>query len=144
MKDVFHCFFLYQYDIHNLDIEKKTILADPRAAVRWENISIADPLLEREEVALEPTEKATERQMAVEVTAKAVKTLKLSAKFTCPECKAEYQKEGSFKKHIADVHGKNSEKSSGSDDKSLMCDFCEKTAVFNSGTHETYKDSQKV
>ena len=72
MKDAFHCFF-YQYDIHNLDIEKKTILADPRAAVRWENISIADPLLEREEVALEPTEKATERQMVVEVIAKAVK-----------------------------------------------------------------------
>ena len=139
----FSLFFLYQYDIHNLDIEKKTILADPRADVRWENITITDPIVEMEEVPQEPTivekgevsqestEKQTENQ--VEVIAEAVKTSKLSATFTCPECKAKYKKEGFFKKHLADVHGKGSaDKSSDSGDKSsgggksLICDFCEK------------------
>ena len=36
----FGLFFLYQYEIHNLEIENRTILADPREEVRWDNIKI--------------------------------------------------------------------------------------------------------
>ena len=36
----FGLFFLYQYEIHNLEIENRTILAAPREEVRWANIKI--------------------------------------------------------------------------------------------------------
>ena len=42
----FSLFFLYQYEIHNLDIENKTIVADPRSEVRWETIKFNKPILE--------------------------------------------------------------------------------------------------
>ena len=38
--------WLYQYEIHNLDIENKTIVADPRSEVRWETIKFNKPILE--------------------------------------------------------------------------------------------------
>ena len=44
--------------------------------------------------------------------------MKLDSKFTCPDCKAQYQIEGKFKKHLADVHG-NGKKDS-------ICTYCEK------------------
>ena len=106
------CFFLYQYDIHNLDIEKITVLADPRADIRWEFITIVDPKLE--EISLQSSEKV----VSVDHITETVETMKLDSKFTCPDCKAQYQIEGKFKKHLADVHG-NGKKDS-------ICTYCEK------------------
>ena len=108
----FSLFFLYQYDIHNLDIEKKTVLADPRADIRWEFITIVDPKLE--EISLQSSEKV----VSVDHITETVETMKLDSKFTCPDCKAQYQIEGKFKKHLADVHG-NGKKDS-------ICTYCEK------------------
>ena len=44
----FGLFFLYQYEIHNLEIEQKTILADPREKVRWDDIKITQVVVESE------------------------------------------------------------------------------------------------
>ena len=108
----FSLFFLYQYDIHNLDIEKITVLADPRADIRWEFITIVDPKLE--EISMQSSEKV----VSVDHITETVETMKLDSKFTCPDCKAQYQIEGKFKKHLADVHG-NGKKDS-------ICTYCEK------------------
>ena len=36
----FTLFFLYQYELHNLDVEQMTILADPRQEYRWLNLKV--------------------------------------------------------------------------------------------------------
>ena len=36
----FTLFFLYQYELHNLDVEHMTILADPRQEYRWLNLKV--------------------------------------------------------------------------------------------------------
>ena len=116
----FGLFFLYQYEIHNLEIENQTILADPREDVRWDNINIIPVDLESETLSTpskhQPVEKSAQ---GIEVVTNAVKKLALSKEFKCPECKASFVKEGNLKIHSNTVHNKS--KGNGN-----TCDHCEK------------------
>ena len=116
----FGLFFLYQYEIHNLEIENQTILADPREDVRWDNINIIPVVLESETLSApskhQPVEKSAQ---GIEVVTNAVKKLALSKEFKCPECKASFVKEGNLKIHSNTVHNKS--KGNGN-----TCDHCEK------------------
>ena len=106
------CFFFISVWYPQSWYWEKTVLADPRADIRWEFITIVDPKLE--EISLQSSEKV----VSVDHITETVETMKLDSKFTCPDCKAQYQIEGKFKKHLADVHG-NGKKDS-------ICTYCEK------------------
>ena len=113
----FGLFFLYQYEIHNLEIEKRTILADPREDVRWDNIKISQVVIETPSLLDEQNvEKGTGGDLEFITTV--VKKLTMSEKFVCPECKAEFVKEGNLKQHTSVVH--NQSKNTGN-----ACGHCQ-------------------
>ena len=118
----FGLFFLYQYEIHNLEIEQKTILADPREQVRWDNIKITQVVVEskRQPLLDEQHIKAVEKGIGADIdfVTNVVKKLTLSKKFQCPECNAEFVKEGKLKQHTSAVHHQN--KNPGN-----ACHYCE-------------------
>ena len=107
----FGLFFLYQYDVHNLDIENRTILADPREGVRWDNIKIV-------QVTLSTTSEQDSTGPDIELVTDVVKMLTLSKQFKCPECKAVFKIEGKLKQHTSTVH--NQSKSTGN-----ACEHCD-------------------
>ena len=116
----FGLFFLYQYEIHNLEIEHQTIPADPREDVRWNNIKITPVVLGSETVSSpSQQEKAVEKnaEADIESVANAVKKLVLSKEFKCPECDAVFVKEGKLKQHTMSVHNQKKEH---------VCGHCER------------------
>ena len=86
-----------QYDVHNLDIENRTILTDPREDVRWDNIKIV-------KVTLSTTSEQDSTGPDIELVTDVVKMLTLSKQFKCPECKAVFKIEGKLKQHTRTVH----------------------------------------
>ena len=112
----FGLFFLYQYEIHNLEIENRTILADPREEVRWDNIKIVKVTLSTTSEQDKAVEKSTGPD--IELVTDVVKKLTLSKQFKCPECKAVFKFEGKLKQHTSIVH--NPGKNTGN-----ACEHCE-------------------
>ena len=128
----FSLFFLYQYEIHNLEIEKKTIMTDPRSDERWTNLTITDPTKEKIKTSTEKLSKRKEaHQETVPDTNKpsdceervgnietensepsttmeeievAISNLKLKSKFECLECGAQYDREGNLNNHMKVKH----------------------------------------
>lgn len=123
----FFLFFLYLYEIHNLECEGMTILADPREEFRWQ--SLQDEENEVEDTSDHVTEKLsanvteTEKSpMPLEDILKTSLRLEENHIFKCGECSNEYKKEGFLKRHIEMKHN-----STGS-----TCEECGK--VFSTGT----------
>lgn len=104
----FSMFFLYQYELHNLDVERNTILADPRHEYRWLNVKTDDPNLEDVE--------ETEVKKVVEEPSAAPLSQNPDYPFPCDQCDAKYKKEGFLKNHVVKKH--NAEAAGG------VCDEC--------------------
>ncbi len=108
----FSLFYLYQYEIHNLDIENKTILADPRSEVRWENIKYNEPIIKNTDepnmaLVTEPIKEMDEietQKDPIEDAIEAVQQLNITYNFSCTECKATFKKEGNLNKHKTEKH----------------------------------------
>ena len=101
-----------------MEIESKTIIADPRSEVRWDNINDTDPTdifplqpePEKKSMENNPEKTIDNNQVITEadniqVITEAVNNIKLSSTLQCPECGAKYEKEGYLKKHIGEKHG---------------------------------------
>ena len=103
----FSIFFLYQYEMHNLDVERMTVLADPRQEFRWLKLKTEEPNLnDIEDKADEVVEVNVVQELATNFS-----NLKLEFPFPCDECDAKYKKEGflkshKLKKHNSEVGGK--------------------------------------
>ena len=95
----FGLFFLYQYELHNLDIEKMTILADPREEYRWDLISQEKAPTATAESVEVVCETVPESEME-----KQFDKLSLESPFKCEECGASYKKEGFLQRHMEQKH----------------------------------------
>ena len=97
----FGLFFLYQYELHNLDIEKMTILADPREEYRWDLIKQENgSTVQGESVEMVP-EKENSPEPELE---KQFNKLNIECPFKCKECGASYKKEGFLQRHMEQKH----------------------------------------
>ena len=99
-------FFLYQYELHNLDVERMTILADPRHEFRWLNLKNEE--LHLEELEEKQDEVVDDKQDEVvednqDQVAK-VTSFNPEFPFPCNECDAKYKKEGFLKNHKMKKH----------------------------------------
>ena len=94
---IFGLFFLYQYELHNLDIEKMTILADPREEYRWNYIGQEDARVV--EVVSENIDETKEASADSELE-RQFNNMTLELPYKCGECGLSYKKEGFLKRHI--------------------------------------------
>ena len=92
----FSLFFLYQYELHNLDIEGMTVMADPRAEFRWLKVNLEEVDLAtlHDEPLEEPVKSLVEEMEA----------LNLERPFKCNECIASFKKAGFLKRHKDTKH----------------------------------------
>ena len=98
----FSMFFLYQYELHNLDVERMTILADPRHEFRWLNLKNEELHLED----LEDKEEVVGESNLVQDQEK-LSSFNPDFPFPCDQCDAKYKKEGFLKSHKVKKHEVN-------------------------------------
>ena len=95
----FTLFFLYQYELHNLDVEHMTILADPRQEYRWLNLKVKPVNFEDYRNDREKTE---DDMVNVE---ESLATLQIEEfPYKCDQCSSKYKKEGFLKRHKTSKH----------------------------------------
>ena len=85
-------FWLYNLDLHNLDIEDLTCASDPRTEYRWQKIDI-------KEVDLSDIKKMTIMDEASKLT-DMMKNIDIGEeKYTCIDCGGAFKSEGYLKLH---------------------------------------------
>ena len=91
-------FWLYNLDLHNLDIEDLTCASDPRTEYRWQKINI-------KEVDLSDIKKMTIMDESNKVT-EMMKNIDIGEdKHTCIDCGGAFKSEGYLKLHREKKHG---------------------------------------
>ena len=92
-------FWLYNLDLHNLDIEGlASYMPDPRSEYRWSKITIHPAILdEKEKMEINILDQITQKIEEISIQADA-------PKFVCPLCKAGYSSEGYLSHHMKKKH----------------------------------------
>ena len=92
-------FWLYNLDLHNLDIEgKASFIPDPRSSIRWNDIAIVkDTLDDKEKMSFNEIEELSEEIDSLSITGH-------KPKFKCQICNSGYNMEGYLKRHIEEKH----------------------------------------